>query len=246
MEHAVAAAAERSQQDICDRNASTRTEAPENSYKHISPSLSRGTSYLSGGGGDDYLIGDASINWISGVSGNDFIKGGAGFDWIFGDCDNDIILGEGGADYLYGKTGDDILEGGADADYIAGGDGNDRILAGFGKDQILGGSGRDVFIYTDIEESGFYMDMRDVIKDFESGEDVIDLSAIDADLTKAGKQSFELGDTVLSDTGEKYSVPGQLIYEDPRLSADVDGDGKPDFAINLIGVEQLHVIDFIF
>ncbi|MGD9918022.1 MAG: Hint domain-containing protein [Paenirhodobacter sp.] len=87
---------------------------------------------LSGGGGDDTILGGAGADTISGGSGNDTISGGAGADVIDGGAGNDTIDGGTGADTITGGTGNDSILGGADADVI-------RIAEGDGTDTIFGG-----------------------------------------------------------------------------------------------------------
>ncbi len=64
---------------------------------------------LSGGGGDDIIVGDASASPISGGGGNDIIFGGGG---------NDIVQGGGGNDtiVLASNEGRDIIDGGGSTD----------------------------------------------------------------------------------------------------------------------------------
>ncbi len=52
---------------------------------------------------DDYVIGDAEVNFLEGLEGDDYIAGGAG---------NDFLVGDDGADTLTGGDGMDILNGG--------------------------------------------------------------------------------------------------------------------------------------
>lgn len=71
---------------------------------------------LTGGPGDDRLIGNGAANELVGGRGEDVIKGGEG---------NDLLEGENGDDELRGGVGDDEMYGGADGDLMAGGPGAD-------------------------------------------------------------------------------------------------------------------------
>ena len=71
---------------------------------------------ISGGGGDDYVVGEGGDDLLSGGEGDDRVEGGDG---------QDVLLGDAGADQLYGGAGDDLIEGGKGADFIDGGDGQD-------------------------------------------------------------------------------------------------------------------------
>ncbi|HYI47162.1 MAG TPA: M10 family metallopeptidase C-terminal domain-containing protein [Allosphingosinicella sp.] len=79
------------------------------------------------------------------------------------------MSGVGGDDQLFGGDGEDILSGGAGVDMLAGAAGADLFRFGAG-DSVASST--------------------DLIADFLSGTDRIDLSQIDADLGTAGRQVF--------------------------------------------------------
>ena len=146
-----------------------------------------GADYLRGGGdndrlfggeGDDTLIGQAGDDALFGESGNDRLLGKTGDDMVRGGAGDDVAIGGQGDDAIYGNIGDDILRGGSGDDMLKGGAGADRVFAGNGddilsgdggNDLLAGGAGADVFVFG--LESG-----RDIIRDFQSGLDDIDLS----------------------------------------------------------------------
>jgi Ca2+-binding RTX toxin-like protein len=68
--------------------------------------------WLTGGSGDDKLIGHTAAETIEGGAGNDIIRGGAGDDTLFGDDGDDFVYGEAGNDALYGGAGNDRTVGG--------------------------------------------------------------------------------------------------------------------------------------
>lgn len=72
---------------------------------------------------------------------------------------------------LTGQGQNDLLVGGIGANLLRGQGGDDILLDGFGADTLWGGSGADVFA---LEADG----VQDEIRDFEPGEDRIDLSAV--------------------------------------------------------------------
>jgi len=82
---------------------------------------------INGDGGNDVLIGSATLN--------DVINGGAG---------NDVVNGRGGNDTLGGDADDDTLLGGSGDDNLSGGDGADRIKGQGGTDSVGGGAGDDI------------------------------------------------------------------------------------------------------
>ncbi|MEM9826774.1 MAG: hypothetical protein AAF958_09305 [Planctomycetota bacterium] len=98
---------------------------------------------LSGGAGNDDLVGGSGPDEILGGAGNDRLDGMAGDDTLLGGADNDRIVGGDGNDFLGGDAGDDRLVGGVGNDVIRGGDGDDRILGGIGMDVLVGGMGQD-------------------------------------------------------------------------------------------------------
>ena len=95
------------------------------------------------------------------------MKGAAGDDELSGDNGNDTI--DGGA-------GDDLIDGGAGNDKLLGGAGDDTIQGGLGKDDMTGGAGADTFVFANAQDSGVLKANRDIIRDFKSGEDKIDLT----------------------------------------------------------------------
>ena len=74
--------------------------------------------------------------------------------------------------------GNDVLIGGNGVDRFFGDEGNDWLQGGGGADQLSGGVGQDVFAYLAVSDS--IASNRDVITDFQTGIDKIDISAIGA------------------------------------------------------------------
>jgi Ca2+-binding RTX toxin-like protein len=193
---------------------------------------------VTGGDGNDVIAGHDGDDTLAGDDGNDTINGGDGADSISGGIGNDIVVGAAGGDTISGGDGNDLLIGSDGADSIAGDDGNDTIGGGNGDDTVFGGAGGDVllgglgddlFVYSDAAESGIADPDRDFIKDFDRyGDDLIDLSLIDADTTAGGDQAFSLiFDAAFSGTA------GELRFDANLLQADTDGDGNADFEIGL-------------
>jgi uncharacterized delta-60 repeat protein len=73
-------------------------------------------STVTGGDGDDVLIGSKANDYLDGGNANDVLNGGEG---------NDVLLGGSGADNLEGGRGNDSLDGGVGPDRLSGGDGID-------------------------------------------------------------------------------------------------------------------------
>jgi len=107
------------------------------------------------GGAVGYTAGEDGI-----VTGN--ISGGSGGAVISGSRFADRAFGNAGDDRLEGKGGNDELNGGAD---------NDVIVGGAGFDLLTGGTGADVFVFDQAVDG-------DTITDFNSGEDLLDISQL--------------------------------------------------------------------
>ena len=103
---------------------------------------------VTGGSGDDVLVGTATANILTGGAGADSLYGLGGPDTLFGGDGADHLVGDVGADTLWGDGGDDTLEGDAGADGLHGGGGNDILDGGSGLDSYAGEDGDD-FFYND-------------------------------------------------------------------------------------------------
>ena len=214
---------------------------------------------LKGGGGNDEISGNNGADKILGKGGNDDLSGGGGRDNIRGGTGHDEINGGRSADVLIGGTGVDVLNGGSGSDTVRGGRGDDIVNGGSGRDTLLGGtkndvlnggggrdvltggSGADSFVFSSLSHSR--NNNVDTITDFSRGSDSIDLSALDANSTRGGNQSFDFIGTA------GFSSAGQVrIARDGRdliVQADVDGDGRVDFEINVDDLGWMSASDFI-
>lgn len=202
-----------------------------------------GKDEIYGGAGNDILDGSLGKDWIYGGDGDDTIIGGNGYNFLFGNAGDDTITGGVHAEIIKGGAGDDRIYGGGGNDLIRGGDGNDMITGGLHLDVISGGSGADTFVFEDVMDSS-PGSMRDAIQDFGDGADLIDLQLIDANTQIDGDQAFTwIGQSAFSGTaGElRYRTPGSFAV----IQADVDGDGRPDLAIQLSNLSVLNSDDFL-
>lgn len=150
----------------------------------------------------------------------------------------DLQDGTGGADRLSGMDGDSVLNGLGGNDTLLGHGGDDHLAGGSGNDVLTGASGSDVFLFA--KGMGW-----DKITDFTSGQDVIDLSAIDADSTASGMQAFDfIGGAYLREAGD---LGVYVDHQNARtyVQGDLNGDRAFDFSIRLNGVHALSVDDFI-
>ncbi|MDO9524361.1 MAG: S8 family serine peptidase [Gemmobacter sp.] len=187
-----------------------------------------------GGTDDDEMYGGDGNDYMSGDVHNDVMYGGNQNDVMQGNSGNDTMHGDAGVDDLNGGAGDDFLYGGADNDRMTGGANNDVFYGGQGADRMIGGTGADSFVFTTASDSTATGAGRDVIVGFVSGEDKIDVSALQAGMSFIGSAAF---------TG----VAGQIRYLPTSVAfIDLDGDTVADMSFALAGAPTLLSTDFIF
>lgn len=124
----------------------------------------------------------------------------------------------------------------------SGDDGKDKLFATEGVDEMTGAGGKDRFIFSHARADDTVADARDLITDFVSGEDKVNLLRIDADSATAGNQAFVRVSQFSGNAGELLvSVEGGNML----LAGDVNGDGLADFVIELTGVTALAASDIV-
>ena len=189
-----------------------------------------GNDTLDGGTGGDFVAGDDGDDVITNRGGVDLIFGGAGQDTITAGANGDALLGNGGNDLLTGGAGVDTLWGGQGEDSLSGGAGNDRLFGDLGSDRLVGGDGADRFEFTRTTDST--PGAADRIIDFVAGQDVIDVSAIDANSATGGDEAFAFVAVFSGQAGQ-----AALSYDGATttLRLDVNGDGAADFELYVNG-----------
>lgn len=186
-----------------------------------------GDDELDGGDGDDTLSGSSGDDYAYGGAGADVLAGGDGKDRLLGDSGHDRINGGDGDDSLSGGEGNDILRGDEGADTIRGDSGADVLYGGLGRDILSGGEGADRFIFA-AQDSKAGGGLRDVISDFTSGVDKIDLTALHVtDLP--------------SQLSTKAVGSGLIVY----IDLNDNGFDYSDFSVQLAGVSAVQAGDFI-
>ena len=221
-----------------------------------------GNDYALGGALADQVYGDKGNDYVDGRDGDDSVYGGEGRDRVEGGVGDDHLFGGKGDDSgkisvpgssmpqgdplyfevnagLFGGDGNDHLFGGAGKDKLHGGNDDDVLVGGRGKDLLWGDAGLDTFRFESVKDSLPGSGMRDILKDFETG-DLIDLEAIDAKAGKPGDQAFKL----IGAEGFHHKA-GELSYAGGIVKGDIDGDGKADFEIKIAGHPSLGAGDFV-
>jgi Ca2+-binding RTX toxin-like protein len=195
---------------------------------------------LSGGLGNDRIVGLAGNDTLNGGDGSDTFDGGSGNDKINGGTGVDIALYGGSTAVVFDLSGttDKVTQGtavdtltgieggagGSGADTFKGDAADNYFRGGDGKDTFTGGAGRDTYYYTSAQNSPATSG-RDVITDFVHGQDKISLAYLDANPTQPGDQAFHwLGHSALGTT------PGDLSWFTSGTNTIVQGSTDTDTA----------------
>ena len=115
------------------------------------------------------------------------------------------------------------LEGNQGSDTLIGSNGADRLIGGQGDDFLRGRGGEDTFVFGSIRDGE-----RDRVLDFTIGEDVIDISGIDANTYRRGNQSFTFSNA------DEFHGTGLVWVEDRGATTVVYADNGPDLLRVLI------------
>jgi Ca2+-binding RTX toxin-like protein len=236
-----------------------------------------GVDSVTGGLGDDLILwdkaagdtldggtdGSDTLKLVTTTTGNitvdlsssgDQVSTGAGIQTGFENFDGSILTtgtltatAAASGSVLIGGGATDVLNGGTGADTLIGNGGNDTITGGGGPDVLTGGAGADHFVFNGTPDGSTY----DVITDFVSGTDIIDLShpAFFA-ITTAGSTGgtaispaeFAWGDLTSSGAAGVYlvynDVTGNLYYD-----ADADGAQTGQLIVHLDGAPAITAVD---
>ena len=200
-------------------------------YASYTVSVSHGVVTVTGAGGTDTLTNIEDLRFadqwvqvsslsptpgqtITGTNGADTLNGTAGDDTISGLRGNDILNGLAGNDTLNGNGGADTLNGGA------------------GQDTLTGGAGADTFVFSALSDTA--VAHPDLITDFTSGQDKIDVSAIDP--------TFHLGGSAAAHT---IVVTYDAAHDRTVVDLYVTGGPTPGAEIWLSGNHTLTAGDFV-
>jgi len=230
---------------------------------------------LTGNQENNILTGNDTDNILNGLAGADTMAGGAGNDTYVVDNALDVVteeLNEGTdlvlvaitvangtytltdnvengtlinkvAFNLTGNDLDNILTGNAAANTLNGGDGDDRLIGGLGNDTLTGGAGSDTFVFNTKLNARKNLD---IITDFESGTDKIELAK--SIMTRLGSLG-ELTEAQFKIGAAASESSHRIIYNETTggLFYDADGSGKgAAVQIALLGVNTDLTHDDIF
>jgi Ca2+-binding RTX toxin-like protein len=210
------------------------------------------------------INGNSANNVISGGLGNDVLSGGNGADTLNGDDGNDRLLGGSQDDILNGGAGIDRLEGGDNNDTLIGGTGGDTLLGmagidvlngGQSKDTMTGGSEADTFVFA-AGDSALNGANSDIITDFVSAQDVIDLTFVTSPLGAAAYAETQIATAVFTDAqtaANALNAPGRVAVfvagtAGSWLFLDSDGNGSYDQTVvfsNLNSIAGFSATDII-
>jgi serralysin len=161
-----------------------------------------------------------------------------------------IDLHAGGFSDAGGMTDNISIAFGATIENAVGGSGNDILIANEVQNRLHGGGGGDVFTFTEgdaqmgwLRSDGKKM-LPDTIADFVSGQDRIDLSAIDAIRGTEANDAFTwIGAAAFSNQAGQLRVVATDSHT--RIDGDTDGDGIADLIIS-VASPVVTAGDFVF
>jgi hypothetical protein len=206
-----------------------------NTHETVSaPPVNNGDTTLTGGPGNDNLLGG---------NGNDTLLGGAGNDLLRGENGNDTLIGGAGVDVMSGGRGDDVMVWNP-------GDGNDTLDGGSGFDTMLfnGAGGAETFTFSAKEGGGalFTRDVGNIKMDLTSTEKVTlnTLGGADNvhinDPSGSGVTEFDINLGV-NGLGDGAS---DTIFIDDDDKVQVASDGHGDITITGVSGAIIHITGF--
>jgi VCBS repeat-containing protein len=207
-----------------------------------------GTDTLAGGAGDDRYYVDNASDQVVEQPGDGIDTVQASISYTLGaELDNLVLAtansnsgtGNGLGNTINGNSGANVLQGLGGDDLITASGGADTLNGGAGADTLTGGIGNDRFVYALTTDSG--PAARDVITDFVSGTDKIDLTAIDA-VAGGSDNAFAL---VASFTGVAGQLTANFVVDHYEVAGDTNGDGTAEFVINVVGAAGPVSTDFL-
>lgn len=164
---------------------------------------------------------DSGLRGVGGFAEGDVLFG---IENVIGTNGNDAITGNGDRNVLTGGGGDDTLEGGG---------GDDRLIGGTEIDieALTGGAGRDTFVYTSRADSFTTLTHTgDVILDFNTDEDLIDLRALHVNAA-----NLRLDDSGVGSSGRQghlfEDLNGNNTFDANELNINIVLSGSAEFSL---------------
>lgn len=243
---------------VIESNAIARTGGTDKVCSYLS-SYTLGSNVENGrimATGTANLTGNGLGNTLYAGTGGNVLNGGSGIDtasYAFASGAVTVSLALATAQATGGSGTDTLtaienLAGSNYADNLIGNAAANVLTGGTGQDTLRGGAGNDTFDFNALAETGLTSTTRDVIVDFMSGLDKIDLAAIDANAaTTTVNEAFSFIGAAAFGT----NATGQLRYVYDSATATVllygstDADSAAEFAIQLNGVSRLATADFV-
>jgi Ca2+-binding RTX toxin-like protein len=140
-----------------------------------------GNNLIFAGDGNDTVIAGYLADTVLGGDGDDSLYGAGVF--TSPGAGGGVAASRDLGDLMFGGAGDDRMDGAGGNDTLHGGDGADTIIGNLGRDEMRGGDGADLFVFFFQSGPGLFTGdtggdeaTRDVISDFQPGEDRLDLS----------------------------------------------------------------------
>lgn len=165
---------------------------------------------------------------------------------LMGTATSNVLTGTAATEVLSGLAGNDRLDGAA---------GDDILVGGAGRDTLTGGHGADVFRFEAVSDSyrTGTQSFADVITDFVSGEDTIDLSALNftglgnglngtlalqlnADGSRSCLKSFEI-----DAQGQRFEISFTGDQTDMTAADIIFAAPASDVSVQIIGVPHVEV-----
>ena len=194
------------------------------------------TIVMNGSGGSTIDL--RAATGLVGVGGGGFVSSANGVRGGYTIAAGVVIenaTGGGGSDYITGNNASNALTGNG---------GNDVLTGGLGKDILSGGAGSDRFVFTTDQDSGPTMLSADVIVDFDTRYDRIDIRGIDANASLAGNQAFVFSGFV-SSYNDASQVRAAYVSGNTVLYLNTDADMSTESVIVLQGIHILAADDFL-
>jgi hypothetical protein len=149
-----------------------------------------------------------------------------------------VVSGTSGGGGASGSAPTTVLGNGFVGAHLAAGSGETNFVGGQGSQLLFGGQGANILTYLAVGDSG------DIASGFDAAKDVIDLSHIDADITKPGVQNFAFIGSAPFSGGAQVRYQLNPTTSTTTVQAALAGDPSADLTITLRGLAPLTAANF--